>query len=445
MKPAARVQAVIDLLGLVERSIREQGRPADRLVREYFKSRRYAGSKDRAQVTERLFGILRRRAEWMWRLGGESEISPRLMVAAAVAWDENNGLSGLSGLFDGSAYGPQALSSAETDALARGREKSLDGAPDWVVGNYPQWLQSRLEDRFGNNLADETMALNRRAALDLRTNTLKGVREAARAALATEGVSAEPTPLSPLGLRASGRARVTGLTVFTGGWIEVQDEGSQVAALLVDARPGFQVVDLCAGGGGKTLVLAAAMDNRGQIYATDTDRPRLKKLEGRLARAGVRNVQTQRADGTRAPGPEEDTLLSGLEGRADRVLVDAPCSGTGAWRRNPDAKWRLTPGMLARHLERQSRLLDRAAQLVRPGGRLIYVTCSVLRDENEDRVAGFLARNAEFRAFPVTEVWRDALGTRCPADAVSGEFLFLTPHRHGTDGFFLAVLYRKVL
>jgi 16S rRNA (cytosine967-C5)-methyltransferase len=443
MTPAARVQAVIDLVGEVERSIGEQGRPADRLVRDYFKSRRYAGSKDRAQVTERLFAILRRRAEWLWRLGADNGVPPRLMVAAALVCGENCQLSELAPLFDGSPYGPPVLSSTETDVLARVTGKSLEGAPGWVVVGYPEWLQPHLENRFGGDLADEMKALNQRAPLDLRTNTLKAMRDAALAALAAEGVSAEPTPLSPLGIRAHGRARVTGLTVFQGGQIEVQDEGSQVAALLADARPGAQVVDMCAGGGGKTLALAAAMENRGQIYAADTDPRRLKQLDTRLTRAGARNVQSGQIDGAGASFPGEGNILSGLNGRADRVLIDAPCSGTGAWRRNPDAKWRLTPGMLARHVERQDRLLSRAALLVKPGGRLIYVTCSVLRDENEYRVAAFLAGNPEFRSIPVAEVWREALGTQCPSNAVSGDFLFLTPQRHGTDGFFVAVLVEK--
>ncbi len=446
MIPAARTQAAIDLIGLIEHAIAHQGRPADRLVRDYFKARRFAGSKDRAAITEQVFRVVRRRAEWLWRLGGGeafTEADPRLMVVIELLCGGSRDVPDLEHLFDGSQYGPAILSDPETEVIERARDKTLAQAPDWVTGNYPAWLKPHLEDRFGAGLGKEMAALNGRAPVDLRVNTLKSNRDAALAALTAEGVSAELAPHSPLGLRANGRSRVTGLQVFTGGQVDVQDEGSQLAALMTDARPGQQVVDLCAGGGGKTLVLGAAMNNSGQIYAIDTDRRRLDQLESRVARAGVRNVQVHRLDASKGTARPDGKVLADLQGRADRVLVDAPCSGTGAWRRNPDAKWRLMPDALVRQTERQDRLLDTAGQLVKPGGYLVYVTCSLLPTENEDRVKNFLSDHLDFHALPIADVWARVLGTTCPTNAQIGDFLFLTPHRHGTDGFFVAVLARE--
>lgn len=432
MTPAARAQAAIELIGLIEQSISARGQPADRIIHTYFKARRYAGSRDRAQVTEQVFGVLRRRAQWLWRSDGEAPPSPRLMIAAELT----TGGEAVADLFDGSDYGPAALSADEDRALAKMCSTPATAPPDWVAGNFPEWLQPDLEARFGSDIGPEMSALNDRAPLDLRVNTLKSQRQQALEGLASEGVTATPTELSPMGLRVTGRSRITGLKAFTGGAFDIQDEGSQVACVLAQARPGMQVVDLCAGAGGKTLALAAAMENKGQIYAVDNSRHRLRQMKPRLGRAGVRNVQTRRADVL------EPAALSDLSKRADRVVLDAPCTGTGAWRRNPDARWRLTPDMLSHHTERQDRLLDRAAELVAPGGRLIYVTCSVLPQENEQRVEAFLARTSDFVALPVTEVWRDGFGTEFPGQAQAGPYLFLTPHRHQTDGFFVAVLSR---
>jgi 16S rRNA (cytosine967-C5)-methyltransferase len=318
---------------------------------------------------------------------------------------------------------------------------NLDGAPPWVAGDYPEWLEPHFARTFGDDRAAEGAALSTRAPLDLRVNTLKGTREQALEMLAHLAPTA--TRWSPHGLRIVLGADAKSPAIhaepaFIKGLIEVQDEGSQLAALLAGAKPGQQVVDLCAGAGGKTLALAAAMENRGQIYATDSDKRRLAPIHARLERAGVHNVQVRTPRGT-AEG------LADLGGRADLVLIDAPCTGTGSWRRNPDAKWRVRPGALDLRRKEQASALDRAATLVKPGGRIAYVTCSVLMEENGDQVRSFLARHPDFVPVPPAEV-AGALGERAflfrRAVMISEEGLLMTPRRTDTDGFYVSVLRR---
>lgn len=327
-------------------------------------------------------------------------------------------------------FAPAPLSDAERAALDHFAALERP-APNWVTGAYPEWLEPELARAFGDRFAVEMAALQGRAPVDVRVNRLKGNREDALRALAAVGIAAEPTPLSPLGLRLGGRPKLEETAVFRSGLVEPQDEGSQIVTLLVAAAPGMQVVDLCAGAGGKTLGLAAEMGNSGQIYAADSDAARLARMKPRLLRAGVRNVQTPRG--------RDGAWFAALEGRADRVLVDAPCSGLGAWRRRPESRLRLTPETLAEDCARQLDLLRWGARLVKPGGRLIYATCSLLPAENDDIVAAFLQAGSGFRVLPVAEVWAEAIGTDCPVET---PFLLLTPARHGTDGFFVAVLRR---
>ncbi|MGB5949934.1 MAG: RsmB/NOP family class I SAM-dependent RNA methyltransferase, partial [Parvibaculum sp.] len=333
---------------------------------------------------------------------------------------------------------PAPLGPEEAAAL-RAAELPRSDAPAHLRLNYPEWLHAEFERAYGASLEREMAALMERAPTDLRVNLLKSGREAAREALAAENVETEPTPHSPWGLRLLGRANIPGLGAFRDGLIEVQDEGSQLACLLTGARPGEQIVDLCAGGGGKSLALASLMANRGQIHACDTDRRRLGKLMPRAQRAGARNIQT-RFIGPLAMPAAPDAEFSDLAGRADCVLVDAPCSGSGAWRRSPDARWRLTPELLESYRAIQREVLARGAALVRPGGRLVYVTCSLLPCENEDQVAGFLASHPDFAARPWAALWPEDL-PRPPA--AEGEALRLSPASTGTDGFFIAVMERR--
>jgi 16S rRNA (cytosine967-C5)-methyltransferase len=339
-------------------------------------------------------------------------------------------------LASGAGHSPPPLADTERAALDRG---FAEGAPPHVAGDYPEWLDPYFTSVFGSERAEEVAALGSRAPLDLRVNTLKTDRDAAAAALAD--LAPEPTRWSPYGLRVRHKADAKSPALhaepaFLKGQIEVQDEGSQLAALFARARPGEQVLDLCAGGGGKTLALAAALENKGQLYATDDDKRRLAPIHDRLTRSGARNVQVRTP---KSVGTEVDDL----KGRMDLVLIDAPCTGIGAWRRNPDAKWRVRPGALEQRIKEQSELLDRAVELVKPGGRIAYITCSVLDEENSVQVRGFLARQPGFAAVPPAEVAATS-GERAfmftKAARMTGEGLLMTPRTTDTDGFFVSLL-----
>jgi 16S rRNA (cytosine967-C5)-methyltransferase len=297
--------------------------------------------------------------------------------------------------------------------------------PEAVKYEIPDWLLPRLKAQFGSALAAEMAAMNEPAPLDLRVNMLKATREQAIAALAREGLRAEPTAYSPWGLRLANRQSVTQGKAFQEGLVEIQDEGSQLIALLVDAQPGMRVVDYCAGAGGKTLAIAMTMQNKGHIVACDVSAPRLEGAIKRLRRAGVHNAERHLLE----PG---DKWLKRQAQKFDRVLVDAPCSGTGTWRRNPDARTRLRETDLAELTQKQAMILDQAQKLVKPGGKLVYATCSMLNDENEAQVEAFLARYPMFERLPI----------ETPA-ALRGPALRLSPRVHGTDGFFAAVLQRR--
>lgn len=314
-----------------------------------------------------------------------------------------------------------------------GRTLTHPEMPRAVANDVPDWLLPHLESTFGKELEREMMALNAPAPIDLRVNVLKADRDRVRRALAAEGVTAEPTRLSPIGLRLKKRVPLSGLAAFKEGLFDVQDEGSQIAALMADARPGMRVVDFCAGAGGKTLALAAGMGNSGKLVACDVAAYRLDRAARRLRRAGVDNVER------RTLTNEHDKWIKRHARSFDRVVVDAPCLGTGTWRRNPDAKWRAFPQDLTELVERQQAILRSAARLVRPGGRLIYVTCSLLRKEDEHQTEVFLAAAADFVLLRASEIWQQTIGTPCP---VAKDHLLLTPARHGTDGFFVALFQR---
>ena len=387
MTPAARLSAAIEVLADVE----ARRRPAADALKDWGLAHRFAGSGDRAAIAGLLYDGLRRKASAAFVMG---EATPRAVLIGMLLLERKLDVAAIARLADGGRFAPPPLSDAER---ARLDAASLDGAPPWVAGDYPEWLDPQFAQTFGDERAEEGAALASRAPLDLRVNTLKATREEAIEALAD--LSPAPARWSPHGLRivlaADARSpAVHAEPAFIKGLIEIQDEGSQLAALLADARPGQQVIDLCAGAGGKTLALAAAMDNKGQLYATDDDKRRLAPIHARLERADVRNVQV------RTPRGASD-VLADLAGHADLVLIDAPCTGTGSWRRNPDAKWRVRPGALEQRAKDQAGLLDRAAALVKPGGRIVYVTCSVLAAENGDQVRAFLARHPAFSAMPV--------------------------------------------
>jgi 16S rRNA (cytosine967-C5)-methyltransferase len=431
MTPAARVAAAVELLAIIQ-----SGGAADRQTAAFFRNRRFAGAKDRSAITEQVYAVLRRQGELAWRLEqAGAGANPRSLLIAALA--EEQAVEAVAPLFDGSRFGLASLDDGERELVAKLAAEKDVAPPDWARGAYPEWLDGELRDRFGDAIVPEMQALLARAPVDLRVNKLKGDRADAQAALAAVGIAATPTPYSPLGLRLGERTDLARHAVFQSGLIEPQDEGSQLVAFLVGARPRLQVVDLCAGAGGKTLALAAEMENRGQIYACDRDARRLGRLSPRLERAGVRNVQVHRLE------PENDKLLAELAGKVDRVLLDVPCSGIGAWRRHPEARWQLTPAELERDRALQAALLEQAAPLVKPGGRIVYATCSLLPSENERQVQGFLGRHANFALVPASTVWPEAAGVAPPEGCDT--YLRLTPQRHGTDGFFAAILQRSGL
>ena len=436
MTPGARLAAAVELLGAVGAG----DRPADRVVANYFVARRYAGAKDRRAIAALVFAVLRNRAalDWWTERGGGAP-SPRARVLAALLLVDDKSPPEAAAGFDGGRYGPAPLDEDEralADRLA-GQALRHPDQPPWVRCEVPEWLWLRIVTAFGGAAEAEFAALIPPAPVDLRVNALKAGRAAAKAALAEDGIEAEATAVSPLGLRLSGRRPLTSARAYRQGLVEVQDEGSQAVALLTDARPGMTVADVCAGAGGKSLALAAAMGGEGRLVALDLEGARLARAGPRLARAGVDWVELRAMD--RVAILDAD-WPAGLAGRCDRVLVDAPCSGSGAWRRQPDARWRLTPEDLARYRTAQAEALNGAAALVAPGGRLVYATCSLLPEENGAQVAGFLAAHADFSALDPEPLWRATLGGPCPRH---GNAVLLTPMGTGTDGFFVALLERR--
>ncbi|MGO3932513.1 RsmB/NOP family class I SAM-dependent RNA methyltransferase [Rhodopseudomonas pseudopalustris] len=429
MTPAARLSAAIEVIETIE----TQRIPAAQALKEWGTAHRFAGSGDRAAIAGLTWDVLRRRASSAFLMDDDSA---RARVLGMLKLERGLDGAAVAALCDGSRFAPQPLSEAERQALD---SRTLNDAPAHVAGDYPEWLDGELAAVFGDDRVAEAAAMASRAPLDLRVNTLRGKREKVQAQLAH--LHAQPTPWSPLGLRIElgADARNPGVQaeeVFIKGAIEVQDEGSQLAALLTAAKPGEQVIDLCAGAGGKTLALAAMMQGKGRLIASDADKRQLAPIHERLSRAGVHNAEI------RAPKGEADPLAD-IRGSADLVVIDAPCTGTGTWRRNPDAKWRMRPGALEIRLAAQQAVLERAAPMVKPGGRIAYITCSVLASENNAQVQGFVARHPEFAPVPPAEVaaalW-DKAEAFLAAALVSPEGLLMTPRRTGTDGFFVSVL-----
>jgi 16S rRNA (cytosine967-C5)-methyltransferase len=434
LTPGAQVAAAIQLLDEIER-----GRaPADDIVAGYFRRHRFAGSSDRGAISGHIYAVLRHRAAldwWIAKAGQGLSADARRRTLAALVLAEGWTPGDIDQACDGDRFRPLPLGSEERELVGAlvGQFLERPTMPAAVRGNFPDWLHPYLERAFGGRLHEEMAALNTEAPLDLRANRLKGDREAARVALRHEDIKATATPWSPVGLRVRERIPLSTLDAFREGLLEVQDEGSQIAALLVDARPGMRVVDFCAGAGGKTLALAAQMDNRGHLVACDISATRLERATQRLRRAGASIVQ-------RVPlSSHRDKWVKRHVSSFDRVLVDAPCTGIGTWRRNPDAKWRLTPEDVTELAALQADILASAQRLVKPGGRLIYVTCSLLSEENELQIEHFLGLHAEFKLVPISKVWAETINTACPAE---GGTLRLTTARHQTDGFFVAIMER---
>ena len=431
MTPSARLSAAIEVLG----TIVTDRRPAADVLKEWGRAHRFAGSGDRAALSSLVYDVLRRRASAAFLMG---EDSARALLLGVLKLGRGMDVATITQLCDGGRFSPAPLTEDETARLTSG---TLEGAPAYVRGDYPEWIDASLAAVFGDERAEEGAALAERAPLDLRVNTLKA--DMAKATEELAHLNTTPGRWSPLALRieleTDGKApALTSEPAFIKGQVEIQDEGSQIAAILAAPPRGGQVLDLCAGGGGKTLEFAALMDKAGQLYAYDDDIRRLAPIHERVQRAGAHNVQI------RSPRGQQD-VLEDLAGRMDLVLVDAPCTGTGTWRRNPDAKWRIRPGALAERVKDQTAILDTATRYVKPGGRLAYVTCSLLDEENGAQIRAFIERHPDFKVIPPAETVL-ALGERGimlrQAALTSAEGILLTPRRTFTDGFFVSILLR---
>ena len=429
MIPSARLAAAIEVVADIE----ARRRPAVDALKDWGLNHRFAGSSDRAAIAGLVYDALRRKSSSAWIAGNNS---PRGVLLGMLRQERGLSVDEVEKLCSGARFSPPPLTAAEQASLSA---HNLAGAPAPVLGDYPEWLDPYFSRVFGDDRAAEGAALARRAPLDLRVNTLRCERDEARPKL--EDLHAEPTQWSPIGLRIRLAADAKNPALhaepaFRKGMVEIQDEASQLAALFAGAKPGEQVVDLAAGAGGKTLALAAAMENQGQIYAADPDAHRLAPIFARLARSGARNVQV------RAPRGQTD-VLADLEGRCDLVLIDAPCTGSGAWRRNPDAKWRIRPGALEQRIKDQDETLDSALRFVKQGGRIVYITCSVLRAENEDRIAAFMARHDDLLPIDANAQANSAgLPALAQHQSTLGPGLRLSPKTTGTDGFYIATLTR---
>ncbi len=425
------MSAAIEVLA----DIADRRRPAADALKDWGLGHRFAGSGDRAAIASLVYDALRRRASAAWIMGADT---PRAVIIGMLRLQHGLAEPTIAELFSGERFAPEKLTEDERRHLTEG---SLAEAPPAIAGDVPEWVLPSLDAIFGADCLAELKALGRRAPLDIRINTLQRSRDEALTGLAHLG--AEPTPHAPHGLRIplgpDGRGPALHVEPeFLDGWYEIQDEGSQLAGLLCGAKSSETIVDLCAGGGGKTLALAAAMENSGRLIASDDDPRRLAPIHERLRRAGaVAEVRTPRAGRARAD------VLGDLDGTVDRVLVDAPCTGSGTWRRNPDAKWRLRPNALSARIQEQAAVLDRAARLVRPGGRITYVTCSLFPEENDAAVASFLGRHGEhFASIPAEEVAASLDGGLKPVLRFTQAGMQMSPALTGTDGFYVATLER---
>lgn len=428
MQAAAQIQAVIELLD----QIQEHAFPADRTMASYFRQRRYIGSKDKARISGVFYTILRNKLSLSWLLTQRGLLAKnRELVAAYLQLEGEDLLT----YFSGQKYAPEAFRDDDLKCLAQLSADQLDSAPAHVKYNVPDWLFPELKASLGDDFEAEIMASNQQATTDVRVNTLKADRDQLNKAFDQAGFTAAAGKLSPTCLRFDRRVALFNLPAFKQGWFEVQDEGSQLLALFSNPKPGEKVVDFCAGAGGKTLAMAAMMQNKGVLHACDVHSKRLDESAKRARRAGVHNLRIH------CLSSERDKWVKQHAGFADLVLVDAPCSGTGTWRRSPDSRWNLTADKLANLVLLQQDILASAQRLVKPGGRLIYATCSLLERENQMQADKFVADHPEFQPLSFAS-------NLLPSDAWAklkhcGNQLIMRPDLSGTDGFFAAQFVRK--
>ncbi len=452
MQPTARTATTIELLAEIFSAwLGGRRAPADLAMNRYFRARRFIGSKDRGAIAELSYYVLRRLGTLEWWCEQKhpnypSILNPnpdtqnaydsaRALVIAAIILRQDVTISNLANIFNGNTYAPSILTDREWTFAHALENATLDdpAMPLPARLNFPAWMEPELRASLGDRLIPEMQAMQDQAPVDVRANTLKISRDALLQRFEEEGFGPEPTPMSPVGIRLRQREALFASQMFKDGLFEMQDEGSQMIALISDVAAGQRVIDFCAGSGGKTLALAAAMQNKGRILAWDTSPERLKDLPLRLRRAGCDNVEWKTITS------ESDPFIKRHKNTADRVLVDAPCSGSGTWRRSPDLKWRTTPENLQELLNIQLKILESAARLVKVGGRLIYATCSMLNSENNQQVEKFLHSRNDFRVVCAKKIWEKTLSQD---DGVPPSYLWLSPQEDGTDGFFAAVLER---
>ncbi|MCX7338797.1 MAG: RsmB/NOP family class I SAM-dependent RNA methyltransferase [Alphaproteobacteria bacterium] len=423
MRPEARIQSAIDLL---DRILQESEVPADRIAQDYFRHNRYIGSHDRNSVGDLVYRVLRNYPQLAWL---DTDSNARRAVLLHLYRHEDHDVAKLKETFCGGQYNPSPLTPGEINLLQRSSEAT--DMPLWASLSIPEWLCSHFEDSFGaDSFQNEITALNNKATVDLRVNSLRNTRQIVLELLQAENIPAIPTPFSPLGIRLLTRVPFGNHPLWKDGTLEAQDEGSQMISLLCDAKPGMVVLDYCAGAGGKSLAMAASMNNKGRLVATDIFDWRLNRAKERFKKAGIDNTECRLLT-------EEKGWLKRQQGKFDRVLVDVPCSGTGTWRRNPDLKIRFQEQDLLEIIQKQQEIMTAAAKMVKLGGRLIYATCSLLRSENHRQIETFISNNPEFSLIPIQDVWQEVLGSDCPSE---GPMLQLTPAQHNMDGFFVAVM-----
>lgn len=432
MRQAARIQSTIELLERMEKA----PIPMDNVIRDFMAQRRYIGSKDRTDIVERLYAMVRHHARLGWHIAQEgAPDTPRTRTLAFLMLHDGLAPAQAAQFFDGGKHHADPLDGAEEKLIAALADKVLDDAamPVAVRAECPDWAADKLQKFYAEKFEDELRAMMTPAPLDLRVNTIKSTRDEVRASLAAQGIETENGSYSPVALRAPAKSFMGKTKAFEKGMVEIQDEGSQLIALLTGAKPGMRVLDYCAGGGGKTLAIAALMNNKGNIVAMDNDTRRLEKGKPRYRKAGIHNVEL------RSLAEEQHRKwLRRQKETMDVVLVDAPCSSSGTWRRNPDLRWRQYGPSLDRIIAMQAEILDKVADKVKSGGRLVYATCSLFTEENEEQIERFLAAHPEFKILPLDQAWD--FGGKPPC---AGPFLRLSPAAHGTDGFFTAVLVKK--
>jgi len=437
MTPSARIQATIELW----QKLNNAHTPMDNICSDYFRSRRFIGSKDRSDIAERTYTMMRTYARLCWwctRTGMDG--NSRSLALLFLVLSEGKKIADINALCNGQKYSPDPLSDTEHQILSaiEGQFLNHKDMPDIVLVECPKHHERVLRGLYGDDFIHEMQAMLNPAPLDIRVNTLKSTVENVRLSLTEQDVQFEMCTYSPVGLRLISRTSLSKTTAFTKGWIEIQDEGSQLLALICSAKPGMQVLDYCAGGGGKTLALAAAMENKGRIVAMDIDQRRLDKGKVRFARAGIHNIEVR-------PSKDEKhkKWFRRQKETFDIVLVDVPCTSSGTWRRNPDLRWKNNNLDQEKIMKAQTDILEQVKYTVKKGGRLVYATCSLFPEENEQQVNRFLENNPDFRIVPAKEAWNQAglLPQKCPVNA-DDVFLRLSPFRHQTDGFFAAILQK---